>query len=142
MINKRTPLLFFMPQIDAHLFNKKGVKKFLKLELEDGEGILESIKQGMKENNLKEVKIEKIEGPVEEILLNYFEKGTFKSNVIKDTNIMLASGNFKLSYGDLFGQTKVVTNNKPPVHGSLVRGKAKDGLKLSLSFLDLVENGD
>ena len=131
-----------MPYIDAHLFNKKGVKKYLSLELEDGEGILESIKKGMEEHELKEVKVEKIEGAVEEILLNYFEKGTFKSSVLKDCKIIMASGNFKLSYGEIFGQTKIVTDDKPPVHGTLVRGKAKDGLKLSLSFLELVENGD
>ena len=131
-----------MPHFDAHLFSKKGIKKYLNLELENGEGILESVKKGMEENDLKEVKVEKIEGPVEEILLNYFEKGNFKSSVVKDCTIMMASGNFKLSYGELFGQAKVVTNDKPPVHGSLVRGKAQDGLKISLSFLELVENGD
>jgi len=131
-----------MPYIDTHLFNKKGVKKYLSLELEDGEGILESIKKGMEEHGLKEVKVEKIEGPVEEILINYFEKGAFKSSVLRDCNIMIASGNFKLSYGEIFGQTKVVTDAKPPMHGSLVRGKAKDGLKLSLSFVELVETGD
>jgi len=131
-----------MPYIDTHLFSKKGVKKYLSLELEDGEGILESIKKGMEEHDLKAVKVEKIEGPVEEILINYFEKGNFKSSVLRDCTIMIASGNFKLSYGELFGQTKVVTDDKPPMHGSLVRGKAKDGLKLSLSFVELVENGD
>ncbi len=129
-----------MPHIDVYLFNKKGIKRDLTLVLDEGEEILSCIKKGMIDNNLSEVKVEAIEGRAKELLLNYFVRNNFKSSTEKDANIMLASGGFKLSYGELFGSAKVVTGGKPPVHGTLVKGIAADGLTIKLSFVELVDN--
>ena len=129
-----------MPHVDAHLFKKKGVKRELKLLFEDGDSILEGIKSGMREHGLDSVKIESMEGSVQEALINYFVGNSFKSSVVKDKKIMLSSGGFRLSYDELFGSMKIVTSEKPPLHGTLVRGKAKDGLTINLSFLELIDD--
>ncbi|MCR4369502.1 MAG: hypothetical protein NUV67_06385 [archaeon] len=128
-----------MPYVDAHLFSKKGVKKQLTLILEDDDGIEESIKAGMKEHKLNSVTIESVDGSVKEAIINYFEGNSFRSSTIKDKAVMIASGSYKLSYDELFGTMKIVTNEKPPMHGTLVRGKAKDGLTIRLSFVDIVD---
>ena len=128
-----------MPHFDAYLFNKKGIRKPLTLILEEGEGILESVKAGMQQHNLSEVTVEGAEGRVFDTLINFFERGNFKSTVLKDNNVMMASGNFKLSYGELFGSMKIITSDKPPIHGTVVRGKAHDGFTLKFSFLEMVD---
>jgi len=52
---------------------------------------------------------------------------------------MLASGSFKLSYGDLYGSMKIATSDKPPMHGTLVKGTAHDGFVIKLSFVELID---
>ena len=128
-----------MPYIDAALFNKKGVKRMLTLILDEGDGILESVKQAMVEHKVHEVTVESVEGRLKEAVINYFERNQFKSSALKGSEIMIASGNFKLSYGDLFGTMKIATNEKPPMHGTLVRGKASQGLTINLSFIEFID---
>jgi len=107
--------------------------------LDEGDDILSCIKQGMEENNLELVNVEGIDGVMREGLINYFEKNSFKSSVIKDKTLILASGSFKLNYGEVFGNMKIVTQDKPPMHGTLVRGKAGQDLTIKLAFLELVD---
>ena len=128
-----------MPAIDAYIFDKKGVKNNLILELEEGDSIMECIKKGMQEHGLNKVSVEAVDGVLKEGLINYFEGGYFKSSVLKNASLMLASGGFTLNYGELFGSMKIVTGDKPPMHGTFVRGIAKEGMKLTLSFIQLVE---
>jgi len=130
-----------MPHFDAHIFNGKGTKKNLKLVLDQGDGLLESIKCGMQEHNLDKVQISSVDGKIHEAVINYFEGGNFKASVIKNKEILNASGSFNLSYGELFGQMKIVTEDKPPLHGTLVRGKALDGFTINLIFVEVKEDG-
>ena len=53
---------------------------------------------------------------------------------------MRVSGNFKLSYGELYGKMNVFTFDKPPIQGTVVRAKAKAGFSLKLSFVELVDS--
>ena len=79
-----------MPHIDAHVFTKKGVKRYLTLVLDEGDGIIESIKSAMAEHRINEVKIEAVEGCVQEAVINYFERNQFKSSTLKGNRIMIA----------------------------------------------------
>ena len=128
-----------MPHIDAHLFKKKGVRRTLRLILDEGDGILESIKASMKEHGINEVKVESVEGNVKDCLINFFERNQFKSLTLSGNKVMIASGGFKLSYGDLFGSLKIATEDKPPMHGTVVRGKAAQGLTINLSFMEFLD---
>ncbi len=128
-----------MPHIDAALFTKKGVRRTLTLILDEGDGILESIKAAMLEHKINDVKIESVEGCVQEAVINYFERNMFKSSTLKGNRIMIASGNYKLSYGELFGTFKLATEDKPPMQGTLVKGKAAQGLTINLSFMEYLE---
>ena len=128
-----------MPHIDAHIFTKKGVKRDLTLILDEDDGILESIKSAMKEHAIKEVKVEGIEGTLKECVINFFERSNFKSATLKNEKTMLASGSFKLSFDDLYGSMKIATEGKPPMHGTVVKGKAGQDLTLKLSFVELVD---
>ena len=128
-----------MPYIDYHIFNKKGVKANMTLVLDEGDSVLECIKRGMQEHGLNEVTIEGVEGTLAEGSINFFERSSYRSLNLKDAPLMMASGNFKLSYGELFGSMKIVSGEKPPIHGTLVKGKAKDGLTIKLSFIQFVD---
>lgn len=129
-----------MPYIDNFIFDKKSVKKNLTLVLDEGDDIISCIKDGMAQHGVDKVSVDSVDGMVNEALINYFERNSFKSSVIRDKSILIASGAFKLSFGELFGQMKIVTNDKPPMHGTLVRGRAKGNFTLRLAFHELVEN--
>ncbi len=128
-----------MPHIDAALFSKKGLRRSLTLILDEGDSIIDSIKASMQEHGLNEVRIEGAEGAVQETTINYFERSQFRSTVLNGNRIMVASGNYKLSYGELFGTFKLATEDKPPIQGTLVKGKAAQGLTINLSFIEYVD---
>ena len=128
-----------MPHFDAFLFKKKGIKKKLSLEFEQGENILGGIRLSMQQNGLNEVTVIGMDGMISEGMINYFEGNRFMHAKLKDTPILMASGSFKLSFGDLFGSMKVVSSDKPPMHGTLTKGTAADGLRLNLTFIELVD---
>ncbi|VVB99480.1 Uncharacterised protein [uncultured archaeon] len=127
-----------MPPMESQIFRKKGVRRYLTLVLDEGDGMLESIKASMLEHAVYDVKIEAVEGNVQEAVINYFERNQFRSSTLKGNEIMIASGNFKLSYGELFGTFKLATGDKPPMQGTLVKGKAANGLTISLSFIEYI----
>ncbi len=129
-----------MPHIDAHLFNKKGVRGELTLLLDDGDSILDSVKKAMAEHNIREATLEEAEGTIKDGVINFFERSNYGTAVLKGNRVMRVSGTFKLSYGDLYGTMKISTFDKPPLQGTLVKGKADDGFKLKLSFIQLVGN--
>lgn len=128
-----------MPHFDSYLFNKKGVKRNLTLILDEDDNILDSIKVGMQKHGINEAKIESVEGMIKECLINYFEHNNFKSQILKNAPIMVASGSFKLSYGDLYGSMKIATAQKPPIQGTLVKGKASQDLTIKMSFVEYID---
>ena len=54
---------------------KRVEKKILKLVLEEGDSIIKSIEEGMKENKIMEATVEDINGSVEEATITNMEKG-------------------------------------------------------------------
>ncbi|HLC79711.1 MAG TPA: DUF296 domain-containing protein [archaeon] len=128
-----------MPHIDAHLFNKRGVKNYLTLILDEGDNILGCIKSAMNEHKITEVNIEEAEGNFRDGVINYFERSSYKTAELNGNQIMRVSGNFKMSYGDLYGKMNVATFDKPPLQGTLVRGSAKAGFTLKLSFIQFID---
>ena len=128
-----------MPYIDAAIFMKKGVKCHLTLSLDEDDSIIDCIKRAMVEHKIYDVTIESVEGKFKEATINYFERNQFKSQVLRGNSVMIASGNYKLSYGELFGTFKVATNDKPPIQGTLVKGRAHQGFTIVLSFTEYVD---
>ena len=128
-----------MPHIDAHIFNKRGVKKELTLVLDEGDSILDSVKRAMGEHNVPEVNVEEAEGTIKEGAINFFERSSYRNAQLRNSRVIRVSGNFKLSYGELYGTMKIFTYDKPPLHGTLVKGAAAQGFTLKLSFVELVD---
>ncbi len=125
--------------MDTHLFNKKGVKRELALVFDDGDNILECIKQAMQGHGITEVNVEEAEGAIKEGAINYFERSSYRDAKLNNNRLMRVSGNFKLSYGDLFGKMNIFTYDKPPLQGTFVKGKAAQGLVLKLSFIEFID---
>ena len=126
-----------MPAVDAYLFNKKGEKKILRVILDEDDAILTCIKKAMKENNVGDCKVENAEGYVKEATVNYMEGSTYKSKVFKDTKVFMASGHFKLNFDELFGVLHLSLGDKRPVSTTFVKGTAKQGLEIRLSYVYL-----
>ena len=118
-----------MPHIDAQLFKKKGVRKTLTLELDDGDSILDCIKSALAEHNIKEANVESAEGTFKDGVINFFERNSYGTADLKGHQVMRVSGIFKLSYGDLYGTMKISTFDKPPLQGTFVKGHANAGFK-------------
>ena len=133
-----------MPHIDTHMhakiFTQKGVKKFVELFFDEDDSILEGVKKAMQEHNLAEVNVEEADGVIKGGAINFFERSSYGSKELSDSRVMRVSGNFKLSYGELYGQMKIFTYDKPPLQGTLVRGKARAGFSLKLSFIEFVDS--
>ena|SRR3989338_2590854 len=128
-----------MPYIDAHLFNKKGVKRTLELILDDGDNVLDCVKSAMQEHNVAEANVEGAEGSLKNGVINFFERSSYKTADLNNNRIMRVSGIFKLSYGELYGNMKIFTYDKPPLQGTLVKAKANEGFRLTLSFVEFVD---
>ena len=124
-----------MPRVDSAFFKNNLVKKTLTIELDEGEGILTAIKEAMKQHKLKEAKVEDIEGTIKSGQISFMDRSNFKSLKLDNAKLLTASGNFKLSFDDLYGTMNVSTADKyNPKKGTLVNGYAVAGLKIKLSF--------
>ncbi|MFH1240488.1 MAG: hypothetical protein V1672_04715 [Candidatus Diapherotrites archaeon] len=129
-----------MPYIDSMIFKKKGVKRSLKLILEENENILTCIKQGMKEHNLSEVQILSMTGKIKEGIMSYLNGSKYVVYNFDNNDVMLAGGQYKLSFGELFGSLRItVKENKIPINGVFSKGKAAEGLEINLEFTEFVD---
>lgn len=124
------------PFIDSQLFDKKAAKKNLTISLSEGEDVLSCIKQAMKEHGIKECSIVDINGKVKLAILNCFERNKYKTIKLENRSLLRASGNFKLSFDDLWGSMHVSTAEKKMTSGTLVKGTAAEGLEIKLSFIE------
>ena len=128
-----------MPAVDAIIFNKRGVRKSLKLVLDDGDEVFSCIKQAMKEHTISEVKVEEMNGTFKEGELNYFEGNRYKLANLSGKVSFRASGLFKLSYDELYGSMHVSINERHPLTGTLVKARGTEGFEVKLSFVEFHE---
>ncbi len=128
-----------MPQIDTIIFNKKGKRKTLTLILDENDDVLASIKQGLKQHGLKEARVDDMQGTVKEGVVSYMEGSQYKAKNLQNQKIIKASGNYKLSFDELFGSMHVTTAGKNPLTATFVKGKAAQDLQIKLSFIEIEE---
>ncbi len=126
-----------VPHFDSLLFNKKSVKKFLTVSFDEGENILDCLKKAMLDHGLKECRVEGLDGTIKSAKVNFFDGGKFGASTIKNKPIMAASGNFKVSGGDLWGSMNICTSEKKPLSGTFVTGFAGENLQLKVSFVEI-----
>ena len=125
-----------MPKnIDSVLIKEPLRKKTLTLEFDEGDDIMSCIKMGLEQNEIKEAEVTDVDGALTSAAVNTMEGSKFKKIDFVNTKIMRASGHFKLGGGDLWGSLHVFTEGRKPISGTLVRGKASQGFRLTMSFL-------
>ena len=129
-----------MPHIDSVLTNFKTEKKVLKVQLEEGESILKALPVALTQNNVREAKVEEINGTLKEALINYFSGNKFYSKKLSNTQIFRAHGNVRESFGDLYGSIHVSITPKNPFSGTLVNAIAGKDSEVVLSFLEYKPN--
>jgi len=125
-----------MTRFDSILGNDKEIvkSKKLKLILDDEDEILDSISTGMLENNLIKVKLESIEGTLLEGKI--LEDRTGEKINVSNKGIISANGTFSLTNGDLWGTLSIFIDKVKPITGKLIKGTAKNGTEIVLSFED------
>ena len=127
-----------MTRFDDIITNKSGskvpAKKILKLVLEEGDPIIKSIEQGMKENKVREANVEDIVGSLKEGTVTNMEKGKYNEFEIRETEIIRASGIFKFGGDDMWGSLNVFIGGRRPISGKLTKGTAMEGLEIKLSI--------
>jgi len=123
----------------SEFFSGKGIPKELLLELSEDEDVFDSIKQGMLENNLNKVLVKKIEGHIKKAFINYMLGSRFKSREIQKIKVEDASGHYELMGKDFFGNLHVIINEEGKRNTvTLTKGKASEGLKITLSFVQIL----
>lgn len=128
------------PKIDSAFLNKKGQKVHLKLFLDDGEDVLESIKQAMAENNLDECKTIEFNGKVKEGMINYFMGNSYRSKELNEVQIQRVSSQYTKTKQGITGDLHVTVafgNNR--ITGTLVKGKSSGESQITLEFIKLIE---
>lgn len=128
-----------MPQIDAVIFKQKGKRKTLTLILDLNDDILASIKQGMEQHGLKEARVDDMQGTIKEGVVSFMHGSQYKAKNLQQQPIIMASGNYKLSFGELFGSMHVTTAGKNPLTATFVKGRAAQDLRIKLSFIEFEE---
>ena len=129
-----------MPYIDSQLFDKKGVKRTLTLVLSEGEPILGSIKAAMAQHSLKEASVDGVSGSVKEATVNFMNGSKYECKILRNTPLLVASGNFKLSFDELYGRMDICAADKKPLSATLVKGNAAEGLEIKLGFIEILDN--
>lgn len=119
----------------------KATEQVMKITLEDGEDILESLRKAADESGLNEFRVGEMSGLWKEGFMNYFEGNRFKSRKTLDIErIKAGSGKFvRQGNGKFNGDLHVavpVGNNV--INGTLLKGKAAKELTIKIKFLKFV----
>ena len=109
-------------------------KANLLIVLEEGDPVVASIKEALIQNKIREASIQSIDGKLKNGLIQFMEGNQLKSEEVKDVELLKASGNFKLSANELFGRMNVSTKKGKVYSGTLLKGTAKEGLEIKMSF--------
>ena len=125
-----------MPRMESAIFKSKFEKKTMSVALDDNDPIHISLRKALEENNVREAKVIDVSGKLKEGTVQYMQGTNLKNKDLRETELMHASGHLKVSFGELFGTIKVSTKSKPMYSGTLLGGKAGQGLTFKLSFAE------
>jgi len=127
--------------VPSQIFHGKGTKKELVLELSEGEDIFECIRNGMLQNGVTSADVKAIEGNLCKASINYMRGSRYVFDELENVKIEKASGKYELKgkkqdqlYGNLHVVVKIADK---PVTATLVRGKASEGTKVHLEFIEV-----
>lgn len=127
-----------MSNNDSIIFRKTGEKKVLTLSLSGGENIIESIKQGMKENAIEKATIEEINGTIATASVNYMLGSRYKSQDLENIQVLKAFGKYELkAKTNLWGNLHITIPMPKPLTVTLVKGIAGENLEIKMSFVQI-----
>jgi len=125
-----------MPRnIDSVIIKEPVKKQFLTLEFDEGDSVISGIKMGLEMNKVRECDVVDVEGNLATASVNAMEGSKFKRIDFSNTQILRASGHFKIGGGDLWGQLHVFTEGRKPISGTVIKAVASQGFKLKFGFV-------
>ncbi len=118
----------------SEYFYMTAKKKVLSVEMDEGDDVIKSIEQAMRDNSIRESSVQSIEGVIKSGIMNTFNGNKYLAIVLDNTSILNASGNFQLGKEELFGGLNVSAKLAKATTGRLASAVAGKGLKVSLLF--------
>ena len=113
-------------------WQKKGIKRVLTLQFEEGDDILKGIESAMRENGIHEVNIVEATGSIRSGLGNYLNGSQFLTKNFDNSKIKIAAGHFEIK-GSIFGVLKIIPAALD-AHVTVAKAKAVDGMEMKLSY--------
>ena len=125
-----------MAQIAAKIMKNEEFPKKLSmtLVLDENDSIIESLKTGLKENNIREATIVGVSGKIKQAVIQFMDRGILKTEEISNSEILRASGLISLSGGALFGRMNISAGIKGVTSGTVLKGTAKERMQIHLTF--------
>ena len=99
-------------------WQKKGIKRVLTLQFEEGDDILKGIESAMRENGIHEVNIVEATGSIRSGLGNYLNGSQFLTKNFDNSKIKIAAGHFEIK-GSIFGVLKIIPADLTSLRSSL-----------------------
>jgi hypothetical protein len=130
--------------MSSEVFNSENSKmREMELTLEQNDDILDCIRLTMKENNIHKANVTAFEGPVLSLSVNYFENSSLKNvKYFEPHKITRGLGELKYDFikDSIFGRVRInYIHKEKTFDGILMTGKASDGFKIVLTYLESKE---
>lgn len=113
-------------------WQKKGIKRILTLQFDEGDDILKGIESAMRENGIHEVNIVEATGSIRSGLGNYLNGSQYLTKSFNNSQIKIATGHFEFK-GSLFGVLKIIPVDLDS-HVTVAKAKAAAGMEMKLSY--------
>jgi hypothetical protein len=117
-------------------WQKKAVKKTMKLQYEDDDDILGGLQSAMKQYNIDEAKILDCKGKIKSGLGNYMDGSQFLTKNFSNTEIKKGGGHFKLTKTGIFGVLRVIPNDNKNDLITIGKAKAANGFEIDISYYE------
>ncbi|MDD5147893.1 MAG: hypothetical protein PHH08_00335 [Candidatus ainarchaeum sp.] len=118
----------------SEFWKPKGEKKNLTITFEGGEEIVPALKTVMDENKIKNCKIIDMEGNMKAATLDIVQGKDSKKMRLENVPIVHAAGEYKLSFGDMYGRMSVTIQEKQPRTCTLISGTADKDLAMKITY--------
>lgn len=133
-----------MPTVNSEMFDpSKSKVREMELILDENDDLLDCIKQTMKTNGLHRCNVISLEGKMNNLNVNCFENSSLRSNkYLEPHEILKGNGEFKYDViqDRIFGRVRIIYRHKEKSYDGIVMGgKAADGFKIVISYLETVE---
>ncbi|MDP2666692.1 MAG: DUF296 domain-containing protein [Candidatus Diapherotrites archaeon] len=129
-----------MSQFDSTIYTGRSTKKNLVLAFEDGDDVLQGLRQAIREHGIRETTAITADGLLKEATVQYFNHNRFVSQELRNGRIVSVSGHFMNLKDGIYGDLHVgFMLGMQMWDGTLTKGIAHNGFQLTLEFTQPID---